>query len=101
MHRPRTHPPPEPSALSVGGEASPPPASQPSADYGVVKGETDEALVRSSVGGDHRAYGELVVRYQRMVYTLALRMVGSAEDARELTQSVFVKAWRGLSGFDP
>ncbi len=63
--------------------------------------ETDEALVRGTLSGDQRAYGELVTRYQRMVYTLVLRMVGNAEDARELTQVVFVKAWRGLSGFDP
>jgi len=62
--------------------------------------ERDEDLARSSRDGDHRAFGELVDRYQRPIFTLTLRMTGSRDTAEELTQIVFVKAWRGLGGFD-
>lgn len=62
---------------------------------------TDEVLVLRSLGGDTGAFGEIVERYQRVIYTLAMRMTGSPEDASDLTQGVFLKAWRGLSGFDP
>jgi RNA polymerase sigma-70 factor (ECF subfamily) len=62
--------------------------------------EADEILVRKSLEGDERAFAELVARYERVIYTVALRMLGSREDAREITQATFVKAWRGLAGFD-
>src|SRR5437867_3329385 len=88
--------PPPPRAA----EGPSPPAHQLSAGRRVLKDETDEALARSSVSGDPRAFEELVTRYQRMVYTLTLRMVGNGEDARELTQVSFIKAWRGLGRFD-
>jgi len=66
-----------------------------------VSGESDEILVARSLEGKVSAFGELVTRYERVVYTVALRMSGNAEDARDVTQSVFLKAWRGLGGFDP
>jgi len=66
-----------------------------------VNQESDEILVARSLEGDVPAFGELVARYQRVVYTVALRMSGNAEDARDVTQTVFLKAWRGLAGFDP
>lgn len=74
---------------------------QPSVPSRVGGDVTDEALARRSQGGDSGAFGELVERYQKVVYTLALRMTGSPEDAADLTQGVFLKAWRGLAGFDP
>ena len=65
-----------------------------------MSSKPDELLVRESLDGDERAFEELVGRYERVVYTLAIRMVGGADDARDITQVVFVKAWRGLRGFD-
>lgn len=63
--------------------------------------EIDEAsLVRRAKEGDTRAFDELVGLYGRTVYNLALRMVGNREDARDLTQSTFLKAWRGLGSFE-
>ena len=62
---------------------------------------TDESgLVTRSLEGDERAFAELVERYQRVLYNLALRIANDREDARDLTQIVFVKAYRNLGSFD-
>jgi RNA polymerase sigma-70 factor (ECF subfamily) len=62
----------------------------------------DEAeLVRLALNGDGRAFEMLVSNYERVVYTAAYRMVGNTEDARDITQNVFLKAYRGLRSFDP
>jgi RNA polymerase sigma-70 factor (ECF subfamily) len=58
------------------------------------------ALVRRCQDGDARAFTDLVALYERIIYTLALRMTGDREDARDITQIVFIKVFRGLSGFD-
>ena len=50
--------------------------------------------------GDTRAFGELVTLHGRPVYNLALRMTGNAEDARDLSQVVFLKAYEKLDSFD-
>jgi RNA polymerase sigma-70 factor (ECF subfamily) len=60
----------------------------------------DEVLVGQSMAGDADAFGILVTRYQKVMYTVALRMLGNAEDARDATQDAFVKAYRGLPTFD-
>jgi RNA polymerase sigma-70 factor (ECF subfamily) len=59
------------------------------------------ALIRSAQNGDSHAFEALVDEYQGVLYNLALRMSGNAEDARDLTQNVFLKVWRGLDGYDP
>lgn len=63
--------------------------------------EDDAALVRQSLAGDPDSFGLLVTRYQHVMYTVALRMVGNQEDARDITQDAFVKAFRQLATFDP
>lgn len=60
----------------------------------------DNTLVTRCLAGDPRAFGELVAAYERVVYTLALRMTGNRETARDVTQQVFVKVHRGLASFD-
>lgn len=77
------------------------PRLQPLAGSGVFAGESDEILAGRASRGDERAFDEIVGRYQRVIFNLALRMTGHREDSRDLTQEVFVKAWRGLGGFDP
>ncbi len=42
----------------------------------------------------------LVTRYQKVMYTVALRMLGNSEDARDATQDAFVKAYQHLATFD-
>ena len=63
--------------------------------------EDDAVLVRQSLAGETDAFGLLVSRYQHVMYTVALRMVGNSEDARDVTQDAFVKAYRQLATFDP
>lgn len=60
---------------------------------------TDEELVRAAAAGSADAFEELVARYENKVYTLALRMCGGAEDARDVSQEAFLSAWRGLPSF--
>jgi RNA polymerase sigma-70 factor (ECF subfamily) len=51
--------------------------------------------------GDDQAFGSLVERYERVLYNLALRMLGDVEDASDATQTAFLKAWANLSRFNP
>ncbi len=58
-------------------------------------------LGRRFAAGDPEALPEAYRRWSTLVHTLALRSTGSAEDAADITQQVFVSAWRGQAGFDP
>lgn len=60
---------------------------------------TDKQLVRRVLDGDDQAYRTLVERYQHMVYTLGVRMLGDPELAEETAQDVFVKAYTALGTF--
>jgi RNA polymerase sigma-70 factor (ECF subfamily) len=57
--------------------------------------------VERCLKGDRDALAELVVRYQRPIYHLAYRMLGNVEDAREITQGVFLKVAERLDEYDP
>lgn len=62
----------------------------------------DEAeVLRGCLAGDERAYRRLLERYQRPVYSLALRMLRQAEDAEDVTQETFVRVFRALDRYDP
>ena len=61
----------------------------------------DAELVRLCLAGDERAYRELVERYERQVYSVAMRMVRSREDAEDLTQETFVRMFKALDRYDP
>jgi RNA polymerase sigma-70 factor (ECF subfamily) len=61
----------------------------------------DSDLLRRCRAGDERAYRDLVARYQRQVYSVALRMVRSAEDAEDVTQETFVRVFRSIEKYDP
>jgi RNA polymerase sigma-70 factor, ECF subfamily len=60
----------------------------------------DEDLVRACVDGDRSAFDVLVVRHQRQLYRLCYRFVGNHEDASELAQDAFVRAYRALPKFE-
>jgi RNA polymerase sigma-70 factor (ECF subfamily) len=60
---------------------------------------TEEELIARAAGGDQHAYGVLVERYSDFVYTVVLRVVGSAEDAEDVAQEAFVRAHRALPRF--
>ena len=59
----------------------------------------DNEIISRVLQGEQNAYAELVNRYQSYVFTLILRMVKSREDAEEVAQDVFVKAYRSLADF--
>ena len=63
--------------------------------------DDDEALARRCQRGDSGAFEELVVRHHRVLFNVALRMLGSYEDARDATQTALVKAYQHLGSFDP
>ncbi len=60
---------------------------------------SDRALVEACLAGRREAFDVIVERHQRRVYQVCHRFVGSHEDASDLAQDVFVRAYRGLAGF--
>ena len=60
---------------------------------------TDADLVEASLAGDREAFGAIVERHRRHVYQLCYRFVGNHEDASDLAQDVFIRAFRGLRTF--
>jgi RNA polymerase sigma-70 factor (ECF subfamily) len=61
--------------------------------------DKDHPLITLAREGDTAAYAELVEKYQHMVYTLALKLVGRSEDAQEVAQDAFLKAYQALNSF--
>ena len=57
-------------------------------------------LVRRCISGDAAAWEEIVQRYNRRIYNICYRFAGSADDAQDLTQEVFVKMYRTLNSYD-
>src|SRR5688572_4394130 len=60
---------------------------------------TDEELVTRSRGGDVDSFNQLVLRWERPIYALAYRVIGREEDARDVAQETFLRAFRALPGF--
>jgi RNA polymerase sigma-70 factor (ECF subfamily) len=60
---------------------------------------TDEELVARSQRGDADSFNELVLRWERPIYALAYRTIGREEDARDVCQETFLRAFRALPGF--
>src|SRR6187399_2710054 len=59
----------------------------------------DDALVGQCLAGDTSAFDVLVERHRRQVYQVCYRFVGNHEDAADLAQDVFVRAFKGLKNF--
>mgnify|MGYP001185014621 FL=1 len=60
---------------------------------------SDTELINKVLGGDKAAYADLMKRHQRFVFTLALRFAKNREDAEEIAQDCFIKAYRSLNTF--
>ena len=60
----------------------------------------DNELVRECLGGDEHAFEILLLRYQGPVYNAVLRMVRNRDEASDLTQTAFLKAYEQLASFD-
>lgn len=67
----------------------------------MIDGKDDAQLVERCVRGDVDAFEPLVARYQKVLFNVALRMVGDYEDARDIAQTTFVKAYEKLRSYDP
>jgi RNA polymerase sigma-70 factor, ECF subfamily len=67
---------------------------------GLLSRESEQELMRQLMAGDEVAMRALYGRFGRSVYTLGLRLLGSNEGAEELTQDVFMAAWRKAARFD-
>jgi len=63
------------------------------------EGAGDAGLVRRSQGGDREAFGLLVVRYQDRIYNTALRLLSDPDDAAEVAQEAFLRAFENIRGF--
>ena len=60
---------------------------------------TDEDLVARSRGGDLDSFNQLILRWERPIYAFAYRVIGREEDARDVCQETFLRAFRSLPGF--
>ena len=60
---------------------------------------TDEELVARSRTGDMDSFNQLILRWERPIYALAYRVIGQEEDARDVAQETFLRAFRALPGF--
>lgn len=61
--------------------------------------QLDAHVIRRFLSGEDRAYEELVQRYQRRIYNVALRFLRVPEEAEEVTQEIFVKVYKALKNF--
>jgi RNA polymerase sigma-70 factor (ECF subfamily) len=60
---------------------------------------TDEELVARSQSGDVESFNELILRWERPIYALAYRVIGREDEARDVCQEAFLRAFRALPGF--
>ena len=60
---------------------------------------SENDIIEMVLGGDANAFEALVLRYEKTVYNIALRMVGDRDDAADMTQDAFIKAYNSLSSF--
>lgn len=61
---------------------------------------SDADLINRIITGEKHLFEEIIQRYQKSIYNLAYRMLRNREDAMDLTQETFLKAYRGLKTFD-
>lgn len=64
-----------------------------------TSGQPDEQIINRILNGEQSAFALLVERYQNYVFTLVLRFTDNREDAEEIAQDTFVKAYRSLADF--
>ena len=60
---------------------------------------TDEQLVELAASDDSDAFGEIVRRWERRIYSLCYGMLSNAEDARDAAQETFISAYKAIGGF--
>jgi RNA polymerase sigma-70 factor (ECF subfamily) len=88
------------SSATIDGRFAPKPWSRATALYRSTEELADLQLVERSRRGDHEAFGELVRRYQRMVFNVCQRMMGERAEAEDMLQDAFLRAYDNLSRYD-
>src|SRR5947199_9362759 len=75
-----------------------PEATDPSSDAAspAPSGPTDGQLVQQTVSGNRKAFDELIRRYQRQAVAVSYRLLGNSQDALEVTQDAFLKAYSSI-----
>ena len=73
----------------------------PLGQAGPLSSESERVLMQQLVAGDEAAIRAIYARFGRSVYAMGLRILGNVEAAEELTQDVFLAAWRKGGAFDP
>ena len=63
--------------------------------------DTDQQIVEAALHGDQHRFSELVTRYQKPIVNYVYRMLGHYEDAVDISQDVFLKAYSGLQSYRP
>jgi len=63
--------------------------------------EADRKLIEASRAGNDRAFGDLVKKYQKPIFNLALQMTGRYDEACDITQNTFIKAFSNLDSYKP
>lgn len=66
-----------------------------------MSNDQDQALIEDCRNGDRRALGSLVRRYERPIYNAAYRMLGTADEAADVAQTTFLKAFENLHRYNP
>lgn len=62
--------------------------------------EEDKRLIKSALQGDQKAYEALLIKYRNLVYTIMIKMVRNPQEAEDLTQEAFMKAFHSLASFN-
>jgi RNA polymerase sigma-70 factor, ECF subfamily len=75
------------------------PGPAPAAERAILVGMDEAQLVAACLAGQREAFDVIVERHRRTVYQLCYRFVGNHEDASDLSQDVFVRAYKGLRRF--
>lgn len=60
---------------------------------------TDEELIKETLDGNREAYRELVIRYQQLIFAVIFKITGNYQDAEDIAQETFIKAYRALDGY--
>lgn len=63
--------------------------------------KADKELVNLTLEGDTNAFGSIIDKYQKKIFNLSLRMLNDYDDAKDITQSVFIKAYEKLKLYNP
>ncbi|HLX13361.1 MAG TPA: sigma-70 family RNA polymerase sigma factor [Bacteroidota bacterium] len=66
-----------------------------------MKEREDSEVVKRCLAGETDAFGEIVDRYQKVVFNAVVRMINDADDAQDVAQTVFIKAYENLNSYNP